>query len=909
MRWPSSRDVARTLLLWLFSVVSVCAQHTVEVRSPAAKLIDTLPGRIVTTSVVVANRGAAADEFVERMVLPAGCQRVAPAEVPFQMEPGGQTVRVLAVQVPADTAVGRLDVRYIVQGRRDPSATGSLDFSIQVLPVDGLELAVDPRTDPVMAGDNYAVKLHVTNHGNSRLPVQLTWHSTLNYRISGGESTFVLNSGETREISYRVETDKQLSQRASHALIFEAKAVGASGKELKANHAAVAEIIPLVSGDRDPFHRIPMQLKLTALLENDHSAQFQTELSGAGTLDEEGKRRIDFLFRGPDVQNSSLFGERDEYGLSYHDEHWDVNLGDRVYELSPLTEKLGFGRGAGVNWHSGATAVGAFYMTTLHRAKNTEEIGAFVREQLGGGFSMQANYLRKWGGSDAFDAHTLPQSIFSFETHYTRGKEMDLRIEPGVSYSDSGKTDFAFRTEARGVLFGKVNYAVEHVNAGPDFHGYENDTRTTYATVDVPVTKKFRVHASLNDYAGNLDLNPERSSVVNREHSWSAGANYALTKQTDLSLDWQHTKRQDILLPAAYDFTEDSARLGVGHNFGKIQMQSFLDIGTLENRLTQHNGPFERYSAFLSYQPTARQSYSIFGSYGPSAFTGAADESLNAGVSARWQLKDNITANVSYAHNQYNSEDGHQQDQALASLRYQFANRNEINITGRWAKTSGEERDEQALMVSISRPFNVAVSRKTSIGGLHGRITEGGVGVARVVVMAGSVYAVTDSAGEFEFPALKPGTCELRVVGDSLGQAMVMSTPLPMKVKIRSAETTQVTLQAVKAATVAVQLKVMDFGPGDTFKFRGGLEGGTVELTDGHDVLPAQTDRLGHVSFERVPCGAWTVRVRDERIPAHHFIEQPEQPITLASGETREVEVRILPKKRTIQMIDRGSVH
>jgi hypothetical protein len=547
-------------------------------------------------------------------------------------------------------------------------------------------------------------------------------------------------------------------------------------------------------------------------------------------------------------------------------------------------------------------------MTTLHRAKNTEELGAFIREQVGGGFSIQGNFLRKWGGDDTFSARALPQNIFSVETRYVHGKELDLRVEPGVSRNDSGGTDFAFRAEARGVLFDKVNYAVEHVNAGPDFHGYENDTRTTYATVDVPLTKKFRVHASLNDYAGNLDLNPERSTVVNRERSWSAGTSYTLGRQTDLSLDWQHTQRQDILLPAAYDFSENSARLGVGHNFGKLQMQSFLDLGTLDNRLTNQNGPFERYSAFVSYQPTSRQSYSIFGTYGPSAFSGASDESLNAGISAHWQLKDNVTANLSYAHNQFNSESGHEQDQGLASVRYQFANKSEVSVVGRWARTSGQERDDSAMLVTFARPLSLAVSRKTSVGSLEGRITEGGMGVPRVVVMAGSLYAVTDSAGAFEFPALKPGPCELRVVGDSLGQAIVMSTPLPMKVKIRSAETTHVALQAVKAATVSVSLDVLDFGAGDTLKGRGGLEGEVVELTDGRDVLPAQTDRLGHVSFERVPCGTWTVRIRGEHLPAYHFVERVEQSVVLAAGETKEIEFRILPKKRTIQIIDRGSV-
>ena len=138
-------------------------------------------------------------------------------------------------------------------------------------------------------------------------------------------------------------------------------------------------------------------------------------------------------------------------------------------------------------------------------------------------------------------------------------------------------TDGAWRAEAHGELPGQLHYALEHAHAGPNFHGYYSDTDTTYATVTKKLTPKFRVHASLNHYAGNLALNDVRSTVVNRESSSTAGASYALTKDTELSLAWQHMKRTDILLPAAYDFTEDSVRLGLGHNFGKLNLQSFLD--------------------------------------------------------------------------------------------------------------------------------------------------------------------------------------------------------------------------------------------------------------------------------------------------------------------------------------------
>jgi hypothetical protein len=387
--------------------------------------------------------------------------------------------------------------------------------------------------------------------------------------------------------------------------------------------------------------------------------------------------------------------------------------------------------------------------------------------------------------------------------------------------------------------------------------------------------------------------------------------NYTLGTKTDLSVDAQQVGRNDILLPAAYDFTETSGRLGAGHNFGKVQMQSFLDVGTLDNRLTGESGRFHRYSGFVTLQPTARQSYSAFATYGPSAFTGKTDRSLNAGASATWRFKDNLSANISYARNQYDSLEGREQDQAMVAVRYRCANKDEIAVVGRWTHLA--ERDEAAVMVTFTRPLSLAVSRKTSIGSLRGRLAHEGAGIPRAVIMVADAFAVTDSVGEFEFPSLKPGAWDLRVMTDSLSPSLVVATPLPMKVKIRSAETTNVELRAVKASTVAVQLTVFDFAGSNLAavaetRASRGLEAGAVELTDGRDVLRAQTDRRGAVSFERVPCGRWTLRVRDEQVPAQHYIEQPEQQLEIKAGENKNVEVRIMPRRRTIQMIDRGMV-
>lgn len=897
-------------------------RSSVEVRTPGPRLFETAPGRIVSTSVVVSNRGNESDDIVEQITIPAGCQKIAPPDLPFRLEPGGQMVRVIAVVVPTNMPAGTFEMRYLAQSKRDPSSIDSVDLTVNVLPVDDLELIVDAHTDVVLAGDEYPIQLRVANHGNSRISVRLEHRSSLKFPVKSDAAAFQLEPGATREVTCRVKTDPAYAKHTKHAVTFDVTATSISGKVVTASQASVAEIIPRFSGSRDPFHYLPMQFKVMTLAEDKQDLLFQAELSGAGTLDEEGKHQVDFLFRGPDAQTSTFFGERDEYGATYRGEHFEIAMGDRVYSLSPLTQKQSLGRGLGVKWHDEGSSAGIYYMTTRFRQQNTKELGAFFRQEITPAFSLQANFLYKSGPLD-LTTDVDSQNILSLEGRYRFGKQLDLRMEVGLSLSDNGQSDTAYRIEARGELPSQIKYVVEHVRAGPNFYGYFTDTRTTNASVSKAITKDLRITASVNQYAGNLAQNDIRSSVVNRESSWNVGADYVLNRDTTLSVALQHVERADILKPVAYDFTSDAIRMGVGRDFGKIKLQSFLELGTLDNALTGEGGPFQRYSVSAHWQPTARQTYSVSGSYGPSSFTGSTAKELSINVAARWQVRDNLAINLSYGRNQFDGLTGHQQDQWLASLRYQFENKSSLALVGRWSRavTKGGDSaalNESAVFLSYSVPLNQPVSRKRSIGGLRGRLTNSSKGresgIARVVLQIGEQFAVTDETGVYEFPALKPGECELQVVPDSLGPRLAMVTPLPMKLKIRAAQTTHADLTATAACSVSVSItrfaftSANPFSPSTEVREVGGQEGVAIELSNGREIWRAQTDRTGSASFDRLPAGRWSIRAAMLDQPPLTMLENAEQVLTLTPGKAGNVSLRVMPQRRTLRVLDRGTI-
>jgi len=83
----------------------------------------------------------------------------------------------------------------------------------------------------------------------------------------------------------------------------------------------------------------------------DDSDGFDVEFKGKGTLEEGGRKRVEFLFRGPDTQDKGLYGERDEYYMNYFDPNLDLRLGDQSYGLSRLTSYSRYGRGAEAKYH------------------------------------------------------------------------------------------------------------------------------------------------------------------------------------------------------------------------------------------------------------------------------------------------------------------------------------------------------------------------------------------------------------------------------------------------------------------------------------------------------------------------------------------------------------------------------
>ena len=75
-------------------------------------------------------------------------------------------------------------------------------------------------------------------------------------------------------------------------------------------------------------------------------------------------------------------------------------------------------------------------------------------------------------------------------------------------------------------------------------------------------------------------------------------------------------------------------------------------------------------------------------------------------------------------------------------------------------------------------------------------------------------------------------------------------------------------------------------------------------MTDGNRVLRKYTDDHGRFEFPGIYPRTWILKVVGSSLPAHHFLETEEMQLDLGPGRTEKVALRVLPRLRSIQILE-----
>lgn len=905
----------------------------VEVRAARDIISEVLPGKVFTGSFLVTNTGSHAETLVDEMRIPHGWSQLIPqAAVPFSLNAGEQRARIVAFSVPSNAPAGTYRVSYAARSSRDPGVFGSRSLSVVVSPVQKIDIVVAEKPDFAVAGKPFAIRFRVVNRGNSASLVRMDMRGNLEYPVTPKQTSLTLAAGQSGLVNVTVTTDDKLKRKETYVLTIKAVAQNARGPAPAVTKDAVLSILPGTPDQVDLYQRVPARLTMLGSLQ-DGEYGWQAELAGGGNLDEEGKKRIDFLFRGPDLQQKNIFGLRDEYRFNYFGETVTILAGDQGYSLSPLTEQSRYGRGGGVNIRRPTFGAGAFCLETLGQSPQVREAGGYLFYQPTNWVGLKANFLRKETDVAAFTPE-FAANLYSIQANTRWDKKLVLDLEYGYS-DNSGLTrtnGTGYRVDMKGEL-GGARYAFEKTYADPRFFGYYRDSDYTSGALSFPIFRKLTGNVSYRNYRNNLDLDPLVGSA-SAEESYRGGVILPLATGTTLSLTYEDYQKKDRMsFFPQFNFRERFFTAGIGQTFKRASLQGYLVRGSIDNYLTgSRNSLVENYSLYASFSPTPRQAYSLYVRVGQDLYGESPQRTKSGGITASWHYLE-AYLNLNYQINNFASGMNGRSDVLMSSLTYTLPNKHLISFRSRWIRYESGAADETSYLLGYTIPFGIPVGARKGIGSIQGSVSGAeGKPLPKVVVVAGSLTAITDSNGEFIFPGFKPGTYYLTVDQGSIGMGKTTTEKMPLSVEVKGGEKSRVSIGITPSCRVTGRLTLggqssAGIVPVETkqdqakeFSLKG-LEGAVekdtsslklannlVEISRSGESIRQVTDEEGRFSFSDLRPGTWEVKVANDNLPPYHFVEKKSYPVELKSGEEQVLEIQVLPQVRKIQMIDTGKI-
>ncbi len=568
-------------------------------------------------------------------------------------------------------------------------------------------------------------------------------------------------------------------------------------------------------------------------------------------------------------------------------------------------------------------------------------MAAYLSYDIGQDQKLGVNYLEKRGDNpiDIWSLQALlqPTEDNYLELEYARGEKED---EEGSKSSD------AYRIKSYGYYEEKgIYYWLENIYAQPDYPGYYKDLSFVSSGISFPISDNLR--ATVYGFQQRKNLALDTNLPAPFEKNYQLGLTYQPATGTMLSCEYREVYKRDCLPEPSFDYKEESLRLSIGRSFEKLSFNSLIEIGTIYDNLTSQISDLKRYGLSVIYHPTSEQRYSgyfqISDSYDPKS---KYEHGMSIGLNSQFKIDDRASLNISLQTNK--QDDSYIRNIADVSLEYQLPKDHNLLLSIRHTSSKNSNQDkETTALLEYTIPLEIPVSRKMSVGGIKGQVydtEDNGRGIPNVILEVKGATAVTDKNGNFIFPSLKPGKYYLSLDKALIGLNRVTVQKTPMEVIVEGGKEIVVKLGVVRSASLSGKIMVYGLLNNDNFTNRDGSNGEhyvigdsnnsngfmnnkdqgqddrrefielyelanvLVELTNGSETQRCITDRNGRFRFEDLCPNKWILKVFDDNLPSHHYLKEDTFEFELKPGDKKDMLIEVLPKKRTIRIIEQGEI-
>ncbi len=888
------------LCLILFVNGLLIARQAVHVQPSAGGRLETSPGKLVTVSFRVTNTSNKSWSLEPVVTLPRGWRSLA-SEPPFTLSPSQSVVKLINMNIPSTSPAGSFVVTFAVKDRSSGEQLSEAKVILVVTAVRQVEIRLLEAPRFVVAGEEYLTTFLITNRGNVAYTVRFAARSGAGFRTRLDSSAFHLEARESRPLTVAVRTDSDMQEKILDLIEILCELAGDSMAVARATSAV--EVIPRRARSESPYFEYPLLTRLRAVQEGGVYGS-QLELSGMSRLFESGKEQLEVLVRTPDIQARSILGLRDEYRLTLRGEGYEIYAGDRSFHLSPLTEFGRYAFGVGGTIDFGTLSGGGFYNETRFIRPTHKELGAFLnyKARSVGLFGLQ--YLRRndegWSDILTLRGRSSPTSL------------TDIDVEYGTS-SSSGITDNAFSLRVSG-REPWLAYDARYVDAGTNYRGYYRDVRFKTLALGVFPWQQLRIEAYLRDEERNRQRDTSLTFAPK-----DLFAQFGVAYADLISLSYRFGRQKDELLVSQFDLIEEAVQARGGFSSASFAWILSTEFGEQRNELVGKKNPFRRYSLFTNLRLSDDVNVNATFEYSKdrNIFSDETQERLSLSLSS-WMM---LTANTQVSATFFTSRTMAALVQTYrlidVSIEHAFPWGHRLAVRARQHRfTPVTVGGDLASMIEYTVPLGVPLARVRTSASLSGTVLDAatGRGIPNVLVIVGAKVTATDREGRYRIPSLKPDTYFLHIDKATIGLDKIPVQQLPGEIILRGGEDATFDIAVTHGGTIAGTIRLMAF-PEDqpdtgrvSYIEKGGHAGAVIELTNGLELQRRLSDARGNFRFTDVRPGEWKVRIVEGNLPEYHFLEKDAHDLVMKAGERIEVEFRVLPRRRRIQILQEGKV-
>ena len=888
-RWWITAARAALLAAGLSPVRSAAAQQPdLSVKRMGAARLTVEAGGLATLIFQLSNRSATERTVQGAVDLPPGWQLVIPEQA-VTLPSREEDLRLLRIALPAHAAAGLYVLRYGVAG------TGARDSVLVAVP-ERRRIGVAVREAPrfITAGAAYEVLFELRNTGNAPALIRLALSGSDGVPARLDSAAVRLEAGREQVVRARVQSSERITHTVSHRVRL---LVTVEGDTTHIEPSvSVVEIVPRHTERAPRFRSLPSQLTVRQV---DHAQRPTVELRGGGALSSGGATRVEFLLRGPE-QTASLFGDQDEYWLSLSTPRYQLRLGDRAAPYARLGESWRPGFGAEGDLTVGGVTIGGFAQRdrrsygTLH-----EERGGRLGVRPFGQLLTEARYVSRTGANagDIWTAHGL--------LNQWRAATFDADVGRGRDSTGQGG---AYAVAVTGA-FPRASYSLRRLVADSGFPGLTRGTSSSEASATVVPVSRLSISMSATDWTAF------RTRVfTNQSSTWQRAVDGRIAWGGLLEAGYRQSMESRIVLAVPRKRHSESARLSAALPLGIAALRAGIEEGfsTFDHTPLQRM-PFRR----VTVQGSLGRGENLLAA-SAEWLTGTASSSwvpedrvqgaLNAGL--RLTPSTRLTTSVSVTRYRGDRPRTPMMLDVAVVQNLPFGQR----ASGRTRAVSygpGVPAIRPTYQADYVVPFGLPVGMSRASGTVLARLVdlESGRPLAGVLVHIGDRVRFTDADGAVAFKGLTEATHYLEVDRAALDAGRVVVPAAVLGVAIRSGETRSIQLGVVHGAGVRGSVRRLDalespsLGAPRTLVDSGTITGAVLQLSNGTDSLRALVDGWGRFSFTDLVPGSWVLSVVQADLPRYHRFEQDRVALELRPGDTREVELRVMPSAPPVQMI------